>query len=389
MAGARRCFAAATVNGIGVGRVTMTNRGVSVRRAGLAAGLVLVLGAAQAEIYKYQDAQGNWHFSDRPPASGVTTEVLDGAGKKAGAAAPVSRDLAAELNKRYPPRSPIDEATLAVVAIETALGSGSGFFISGDGHIITNKHVVKPAETRQWQQQQDAVSEKDQELKDYKKALARRSADLAEMRQSLAAYEAEIDRKTGAGRRAAEAEHRILSERYQKYNGEYLDYKKKFEDHERTFREAQAEFERQSGTAMLARNFTVILKDNTRVSARLIAVSQDHDLALLKLDGYRTPSLTPGGTDLLAQGMTVFAIGSPMGITDSVSSGVVSRLQAGYVVTDARILPGNSGGPLLTGAGKVVGVNTAKIASSALADGFGMAIAIDIVEQEFRKMLEK
>ncbi len=339
-----------------------------------------------AEIYKYQDEQGGWHFSDRPPASSAKTEVLDGAGKKTGGSAPASRDLEAELNKKYQPRSPIDEATLAVVAIETPLGSGSGFFFSEDGYILTNKHVVKPAETNQWQELQGAVSEKDQELKEYKKALARRSEDLAKMRQALVGYQTEIDRKAGSGRRAAEAEYRILNERYQKYNGEYLELKKNFASHEREFSSARSEFELQSGAAVLARNFKVILKDNTRLSARLVAVSQQHDLALLKLDGYKTPSVKPGSTGLLSQGMTVFAVGSPMGMKDSVTSGVVSGLRDGYVVTDAQILPGNSGGPLLTSEGQVVGVNTAKMASSATAEGFGMAISIEIVQQEFRKM---
>ena len=345
-----------------------------------------VIGMASAEIYKYQDEQGRWHFSDRAPTNDADIEVLDGAGKTTKGADQISTDIKTELEKKYNPHSAIDAATLAVVAIETSLGSGSGFFFSEDGYILTNKHVVRPSETDKWQELQDTVNDNEQQFKEARKALARRSEDLAEMRAALKDYEQEIERKIGSGRRAAEAEYRILSARYEKYNKEYIEVKKDLDLKEREFKSAKSEFEMQSGAAAFARNFKIFLKDDSRLSARLVGVSRDHDLALLKLDGYKTPSIKPGSIGRLSQGMTVFAVGSPLGLKDSVTSGVVSRIHDDYVATDTKILPGNSGGPLLTDDGLVVGINTLRVSQSLGTEGFGLAIPINIVNEEFRKM---
>lgn len=97
--------------------------------------------------------------------------------------------------------------------------------------------------------------------------------------------------------------------------------------------------------------------------------------------------LPAGDDEALNQGAAVFAVGSPLGMRDSVTSGIVTRRTKDYLVTDARILPGNSGGPLMNSEGEVVGVNTLKFAQTAMAEGFGMAIPLSVVRTAFGKYM--
>jgi len=74
---------------------------------------------------------------------------------------------------------------------------------------------------------------------------------------------------------------------------------------------------------------------------------------------------------------------------DSVTSGIIARRQDEYLVTDAQILPGNSGGPLLNETGEVIGVNTLKFAENAIATGFGMAIPSAVIDDEFGSFFKR
>ena len=115
------------------------------------------------------------------------------------------------------------------------------------------------------------------------------------------------------------------------------------------------------------------LKNGTKLSARLVKDSKQHDLALLKLDGYVTPFLNVASNTKNRQGAQVYAIGSPLGMKDFVTSGIITGVSSGKIVTDSQILPGNSGGPLVDPDGNVIGVN----------DGFGLSVPINIVLKEF------
>lgn len=124
-------------------------RGRKIPLAGLC-GLVLVLGGhapSWAEIYKWQDDKGKWHFTDRPPPGTKTEEIQKG---RSEGEAP-SADLHSQLRDKFEPQTSIEEVTLAVVTIETPMSTGAGFFLSEDGHIVTNKHVVRPTGSPQWQ----------------------------------------------------------------------------------------------------------------------------------------------------------------------------------------------------------------------------------------------
>ncbi|MFC4113051.1 S1C family serine protease [Nonomuraea zeae] len=133
---------------------------------------------------------------------------------------------------------------------------------------------------------------------------------------------------------------------------------------------------------------TVVLSDGRRLSARVIGADDDEDLAVLEV-GYPR-DLTPatlGRSAELSVGEQVLAIGSPLGLSGTVTAGIVSALDREVrlggahrtaVQTDASINPGNSGGPLVNARGEVVGVNTAIAAGRGGGNiGIGFAIPID------------
>jgi serine protease Do len=123
------------------------------------------------------------------------------------------------------------------------------------------------------------------------------------------------------------------------------------------------------------------------VEARLIGLHKETDLALLKIDQTGLPTLSLGTRRPVHQGQLVFALGSPEGLENSVTMGVVSSVarQADpnrpmvYIQTDAPINPGNSGGPLVDADGYVVGINTFIFSEAGGSEGLGFAIPARIV----------
>ena len=105
-------------------------------------------------------------------------------------------------------------------------------------------------------------------------------------------------------------------------------------------------------------------------------------MALLKLNGYRTPYLEIADSSSVRLGQQVFAIGAPLQLKNSVTSGVISNFRGEYIQTSSEIYPGNSGGPLVTADGRVVGVNTMKLITEKF-EGIGFAIHINRVLSEF------
>jgi putative serine protease PepD len=133
---------------------------------------------------------------------------------------------------------------------------------------------------------------------------------------------------------------------------------------------------------------TVVLNDGRRLPARVLGADFDEDLAVLEVDGAANlPAATLGRSGELAVGDQVLAIGSPLGLSGTVTAGIVSAVDREVrlggstrraVQTDASINPGNSGGPLVNARGEVVGVNTAIAAGRGGGNiGIGFAIPID------------
>ena len=132
------------------------------------------------------------------------------------------------------------------------------------------------------------------------------------------------------------------------------------------------------------------------LEARLVGVHKETDLALLKIDEKDLPTLPLLAQQRARVGQLVFAIGSPEGLQNSVTMGVVSAVARQpdpekpltYIQTDAPINPGNSGGPLVDMNGSVVGINTFILSSGGGSEGLGFAIPariVDFVYQSLRK----
>jgi serine protease Do len=116
--------------------------------------------------------------------------------------------------------------------------------------------------------------------------------------------------------------------------------------------------------------------------ARLVGISTEIDLAVLKIDANHLPALPIRASNVPKQGEMVFAFGSPEGLRNTVTMGVISSVARQpdpdsplvYVQTDTPINPGNSGGPLVDADGSLIGINTFIITTSGGNQGLGFAI---------------
>jgi serine protease Do len=132
------------------------------------------------------------------------------------------------------------------------------------------------------------------------------------------------------------------------------------------------------------------------LDARLVGAHKETDLALLKIDETDLPTLSLVSPQRPRVGQLVFAIGSPEGLQNSVTMGVVSALarQADpskpltYIQTDAPINPGNSGGPLVDMNGVVIGINTFILSEGGGSEGLGFAIPARIVDFVYHSLRE-
>jgi serine protease Do len=132
-----------------------------------------------------------------------------------------------------------------------------------------------------------------------------------------------------------------------------------------------------------------ILKSRGRsVPAAILGLDSETDLALLRIEGGNLPYIELGDSDLLRPGQLVLAFGSPFGLENSVTMGVVSAIARQlrvedpmiYIQTDAPINPGNSGGPLVDTEGRLMGINTFIFSQSGGSEGVGFAAPSNIVK---------
>ncbi|MGE5219792.1 MAG: S1C family serine protease [Chloroflexota bacterium] len=138
----------------------------------------------------------------------------------------------------------------------------------------------------------------------------------------------------------------------------------------------------------------VTLADQSNWKARVVGTAPDKDLAVLRIDApaNRLHPIPIGASKDLQVGQSVFAIGNPFGLDQTLTTGVISALNReiesvtrrpiqGVIQSDAAINPGNSGGPLLDSAGRLIGVNTAIYSPSGTSAGIGFAIPVDTVNR--------
>ena len=130
------------------------------------------------------------------------------------------------------------------------------------------------------------------------------------------------------------------------------------------------------------------------LEGKLIGLDRLTDLALIKINQTGLPYLELADSLNLKQGQVVLAFGSPLGLENSVSMGVVSATARQldpdnpmiYIQTDAAINPGNSGGPLVDVDGRVVGLNTFILTQSGGSEGIGFAIPSNVIRNVYRQL---
>ncbi len=150
-----------------------------------------------------------------------------------------------------------------------------------------------------------------------------------------------------------------------------------------------------------AENVQVTLSDQSKWKAKVVGTAPDYDLAVLRIDTPRE-KLRPiviGTSSDLRVGQSVYAIGNPFGLDQTLTTGVISALGReiesmtqrpilGVIQTDAAINPGNSGGPLIDSAGRCIGVNTAIYSPSGAYAGVGFAVPIDTVNRFIPQLIQ-
>jgi len=131
-----------------------------------------------------------------------------------------------------------------------------------------------------------------------------------------------------------------------------------------------------------------------KIDAQLVGMDLVTDLAVLRINQKDLPVLNLADSNNLKQGQLVLAFGSPLGLTNTVTMGVVSAIDRQlrpddprvYVQTDAPINPGNSGGPLVDTHGQVVGINTMILSQSGGSEGVGLAIPSNMVKTIYQQL---
>jgi serine protease Do len=139
---------------------------------------------------------------------------------------------------------------------------------------------------------------------------------------------------------------------------------------------------------------SILRPRSRRLAARVVGVDRETDVAVLKVEQAGLPALPFGDSEALHQGQVVLAFGSPLGLENSVSLGVVSAVARQlrpddpmiYVQTDASINPGNSGGPLVDVAARMVGLNTMILSQSGGNEGIGLAAPGNIVRSVYEQI---
>lgn len=141
---------------------------------------------------------------------------------------------------------------------------------------------------------------------------------------------------------------------------------------------------------------TVKLKDGRTFDGRVLGEDPVTDVAVIKIEANNLPTVSLGNSEILQPGEAVIAIGNPLGLDYTVTSGILSATgrsssdigardkRVDYIQTDAAINPGNSGGPLLNVKGEVIGMNTAIIRG---AQGLGFAIPIKTAQRIAQELI--
>jgi len=145
-----------------------------------------------------------------------------------------------------------------------------------------------------------------------------------------------------------------------------------------------------------ATKITVMLKDGREFRGQVVGTDATSDVAVVKISGTNLPTVQLGDSSMLTVGQKVIAIGNPYGLSQTVTTGVISALErnvqasqtetlVGVVQTDAAINPGNSGGPLVDLSGRVVGINTMIYQN---AQGLGFSVSVNTARKVYDAIIK-
>ncbi len=143
-----------------------------------------------------------------------------------------------------------------------------------------------------------------------------------------------------------------------------------------------------------ARYSSVVKPSGKLMSATVVGMDRETDIAVLKIAAENLPYLQFADSEELQQGQIAVAFGSPFGLENSVTMGVVSSVARQvrpddpmiYIQTDAAINPGNSGGPLVDVQGRLIGINTFIVSPSGANDGIGFAVPSNIARTAYEQI---
>src|SRR5438270_479175 len=154
-------------------------------------------------------------------------------------------------------------------------------------------------------------------------------------------------------------------------------------------------------TGAAAGQISVNLSDGRLLKPTQVLADPETDVAILRVDGTGLPLAPLGDSDRARVGQWVLAVGSPFGLSQSITHGIISARERGsvslgntirikdFLQTDAAINPGSSGGPLVNLDGEVIGINTAIASPSGSNSGVAFSIPINMVKRITRQLLEK
>jgi serine protease Do len=265
-------------------------------------------------------------------------------------------------DKKLSDQEPIQRALSSTVSVRTPWGSiGSGFFI-GEHAVITNKHVVMFDDTNfeafktGVERNRKIINLEVEKINEWKRRMQQMPAgpNRSQLELIIQGKEGEVNKALSIQRNDEEKLSKLMDQKS-------------------------------------SQDVKIITADNKEYSVASIITSANHDLALLKVYSISGQVLKRNTKEQpLEQGQVVYTIGSPLGLSNTVTSGIFSAYRKRvnsdetYLQIDAAINPGNSGGPLIDKQGNVLGVNTMVLTQ---AEGIGFAIPIEVVFEDFSASL--
>ena len=338
------------------------------RSSGIGLGALLFTAVASAAlVYGYMHGRRERPMSapaasasplahaEAPPSEVEVTPSPEAAGTRAG-----QPGLAGQLARTAPPRNAIESARNATVQIKTGWGFGSGFIIDASCHVVTNRHVVDTDGARVAKEVL-GNSGVQQRLNASEQQLRVNLARALQMRRALVGQPGTNLQIVDLDNRIAQMQ-ALLADIPGRVRGDISEKVEK------------------SGRS----GFVVKLVDGTQFDSLHAQLADGRDLAVFQLPAENCPHIPAGDSRGLMQGERLYTVGNPQGLAYTVTSGIFSGNRGNgaqrLLQTDAPINQGNSGGPLITEAGQVVGINTMVMNG---AQGIGFAIPIEAVYEEF------